>query len=370
MALGKVQVNNLNLMQGPFNAIENLFLFIGDGANPANNNKLLTISGDTDLDALLGVADSDLKTQIQAAKVNAGQNWGCLAVPIDTATEDWRDALDLAMQTASMEAVVVCKPVTTATEINNAYAKTQEILASHSRFIFVMLAIRGCATDETWADYLTAANGVIDGIAANRVMVVPQLHDNNLGVLAGRLSSQALSIADSPMRVASGAVVGLGDWPTDMNDAPLDMSVLQALDADRFSVPQTYNDYPGIYWGDGNLLDVPAGDFQAIENLRVLDYCARRVRILAIARVADRKLNSTPNSIEYNKTYFMRPLREASRTLEFNGIPFPGMIEPPEDGDIEIMWRSKYEVDIYIKAKPFNAPKKITVNLMLDLSSD
>jgi hypothetical protein len=172
------------------------------------------------------------------------------------------------------------------------------------------------------------------------------------------------------MRVATGSLVGLGDTPVDLNGQPVDNSIFTQLDADRFSVPQTYSDYPGTYWADGNMLEVPAGDFQVIENLRVLDYCARRVRVLAIARIADRKLNSTPNSIEYNKTYFMRPLREASRTINFNGIPFPSMIQPPEEGDITIVWISKYEVEIYIKAQPFNSPKKITANLMLDLSSN
>jgi hypothetical protein len=42
---------------------------------------------------------------------------------------------------------------------------------------------------------------------------------------------------------------------------------------------QTYPDYPGVYWGDGNMLDAPASDFQVIEYLRLatrpLARCAR-----------------------------------------------------------------------------------------------
>jgi len=147
------------------------------------------------------------------------------------------------------------------------------------------------------------------------------------------------------------------------------MAHLKALDQARFSVPQWYPDYPGTYWADCNLLDIPAGDFQVIEHMRVLDYLARRVRVLAIARVADRKLNRTAASIEFNKTYFQRPLREASKSTKFKGVPFPAMILPPLPDDIAIVWTNSTDVQVYISAQPYNCPKKITVNLMLDLTN-
>ncbi|RMN58142.1 DUF2586 family protein, partial [Pseudomonas syringae] len=83
-----------------------------------------------------------------------------------------------------------------------------------------------------------------------------------LGVLAGRLANASVSVADTPMRVATGAIVGLGAEPKDMDGLALTSAVLTQLDAARLSVPQTYPDYPGTYWSDGNLLDTPGSDFQ------------------------------------------------------------------------------------------------------------
>ena len=93
------------------------------------------------------------------------------------------------------------------------------------------------------------------------------------------------------------------------------------------------------------------------------------MRILAIARIADRRLNNTAQSISANETYFMRPLREASRTVVLNGVELPAMIQPPQDGDISITWISRTEVSIAISARPYNCPKKITVYMGLDLSN-
>ena len=60
-----------------------------------------------------------------------------------------------------------------------------------------------------------------------------------------------------------------------------------------------------MYWGDGNVLDVNGGDYQVIENLRVVQKCMRRVYPLAVARIGDRRLNQTPASIAQAQTAFM-----------------------------------------------------------------
>ena len=93
----------------------------------------------------------------------------------------------------------------------------------------------------------------------------------------------------------------------------------------------------------------------------------RRIYPLAVGRIGDRKLNSTPASIESNKTYFQRPLREMSKSAEILGTVFPGEIHPPKDDAIQIIWKSKYEVEIYLTVQPYNCPKSITVNIALDL---
>jgi hypothetical protein len=170
------------------------------------------------------------------------------------------------------------------------------------------------------------------------------------------------------MRVATGAVLGLGATPLDKDGNPLTDATLATLDAARLSCIQHYTDYPGTYWGDCNLLDAPGGDFQVIEYLRPVDKAARAVRVLAIARIGNRALNDSSASIESNKTYFMRPLREMSKSTSFAGEQFPGDIRPPSDDSIAIVWPSQNAVEVYIKVTPWNSPKEITANLMLDLS--
>jgi hypothetical protein len=124
-----------------------------------------------------------------------------------------------------------------------------------------------------------------------------------------------------------------------------------------------------MFWGDGALLDVEGGDYRVIENLRVVQKAMRRVYPLAVFRIGDRKLNSTPASIAMNQSYFMRPLREMSRSVQIMGVTFPGEVKPPKDGDIVISWPTRTKVEIYMVVRPYNCPKSITCNVMLDLTN-
>ena len=87
------------------------------------------------------------------------------------------------------------------------------------------------------------------------------------------------------------------------------------------------------------------------------------------ARIADRNLNNTPRSIAAAKTYFMRPLREATRPVPMGSTEIAATIMPPEDGDIGITWQSKTHVVITVSARPYHCPKKITAYIGLDLSN-
>ncbi|OEC43889.1 phage tail protein [Pseudomonas sp. 1D4] len=367
MAQGKVSVNNLNLGQGPVTEIERYFLFIG----PASKNvgKLIPLNTQSDLDTELGIPASDLKTQVTAARLNGGDRWACMAAPI-AADGSWQDALDKAQREGvSVEMVVVTQPITTGAELRAMHDKAVAINNQYGRRVIFIAASVGITAVQDWATYLTEQRVITADLLAPRVMVVPQLHGNDLGVLAGRLANATVSIADSPMRVATGALLGLGTTPVDKDGIPLPSAILAELDRARFSVPQTYPDYPGVYWGDGNMLDAPGSDFQVVEYLRITDKAARRVRILLIQRVADRKLNNTPNSMAANKSALMRPLREMSRSVLFAGIQFPGDIEPPKDDAITLVWMSKTKVEAYISLRPYNCPKDLTANIALDLSS-
>ncbi|MCO7620798.1 DUF2586 domain-containing protein [Pseudomonas guariconensis] len=366
MALGKVSVNNLNLGQGAVTEIERYFLFIGVAGK--NVGKLLPLNTDSDLASELGDGDSDLKTQIAAARLNGGDRWACLAAPIGP-EGDWAAALELSQELGfSTEAVVITTPVTAGAQLEAMHAAAEQLNAKYGRRMFVLAASVGISPATAWADYLIEQKEIVSGIAAPRVAVVPQLHGNDLGVLAGRLANAAWSVADSPMRVASGPLIGLGPIPSDSEGKPLPSAVRSELDKARFSVSQIYPDYEGVYWGDANLLDTAGSDFQVVENLRVVDKAARQIRPLLIRRIADRRLNNSAISMAVNKKALMAPLRKMAKSVAFNGEVFPGEIEPPKDDALVIAWKSRTQVEVYIKVRPLNCPKDITANIALDLS--
>ncbi|NWC73821.1 DUF2586 family protein [Pseudomonas sp. P7759] len=368
MALGQVSVNNLNLGQGAVTEIERYFLFIGPASKSVG--QLIALNTQSDLDGALGVAASDLKTQITAARLNGGDRWACIAAPIG-ADGKWSDALAKAQQQGfSVEAIVITKPVATGAELTAMHDAAIELNNVYGRRAFVMAATGGLSGPLTWNQYLVEQKAITKDLSAPRVLVVPQLHGNDQGVLAGRLANSAVSVADSPMRVATGSLLGLGAVPVDSEGVPLPSSIRAELDKARFSVSQTYPDYPGVYWGDGNMLDAPASDFQVVEYLRLADKAARQVRPLLIRRVADRRLNNTPNSMAAAISAFMKPLRVMAKSTVFAGEVFPGEIESPKDGDIQLVWHTKTKVEVYIKIRPLNCPKDLTANIALDLSND
>ncbi|MCS3456246.1 hypothetical protein M2366_002332 [Aeromonas sp. BIGb0405] len=364
-----VQINNLNQRQGSVTAVERHLLFIGSA--PSNTGKLLSINTQSDFDALLGQADSELKTNLLAARDNAGQNWSAAAFVLPT-DMDWIEAARAAQQTQSFEGMVILGEEITPDLITAAQALNQELIAKWGRWQFILLGVPGINSDaedgDTWSDYEAKLAALQDGIAADGVALVPMLWPNLLGVYAGRLCNRAVSIADSPCRVKTGALVGVGSKPLDKDGIPLPLATLQTLEANRYSVPMWYPDYDGFYWADGRQLDAEGGDYQVIENLRVAYKVARRMRIRAIARIGDRAFNSTPGSTAAAITYFGKDLREMARATTINGQPFPGDIASPQDGDISIQWISKNLVSVFVVVRTLDCPKGITVNIMLDLS--
>ncbi|WP_429076428.1 DUF2586 domain-containing protein [Aeromonas hydrophila] len=368
-----VQINNLNQMQGPVTEVERHLLFIGAAAS--NVGKLLSINTQSDLDQLLGTGDSELKANLLAARDNAGQNWTAAAYVLP-ATKSWLDAAREAQQTQSFEGVVVLGQEWDKDKIVAAHALSQELIAKWGRWQFMLLAIPGIVakvsgkstTAQSWSDYEEQLTLLQDGIKADSVTLVPQLMPALAGVYAGRLCNRSVSIADSPCRVKTGALVGVGSLPVDKDGTALSLATLQTLEKNRYSVPMWYPDYDGLYWADGRTLDAEGGDYQVIENLRVAYKVARRMRIRAIARVGDRSFNSTPGSTAAAITYFGKDLREMSRAITLNGQLFPGDIASPKDGDIAIQWPAKNLVSVYVVVRTVDCPKGITINIMLDLS--
>lgn len=368
MSQGTVTVNNLNLGQSRIDEVERTLLFIGTATSPANG-VVVSLDTQTDFDSVFGVADSPLKTNIYTAMQNAGQNWQ--AYVITAATDgDHITALSTALETVSPEGVVSFAEVDE-TDIAAWQAKMLTLRATHGMFLFALLAARGIDTaTETWAEYFADMESITDDLVANLCAVVPQLHGNDLGVLAGRLCDRNVSIADTPMRVETGPLISLGATPVDSDGEELPSATLSSLDAARYSVPQTYPGYPGVYWGDCNMLESPSGDYKVVEHLRIMLKAMRTIRVMSIYRIGNRLLNSTPASIKAHKTYFSRPLRQMSKSVTFFGYTFPGEIEPPTDDAVLIVWESNTHVKIYLTLKPYNCPKQITANLVLDLSED
>lgn len=365
MTTPSVTVTGLNQSQGPLPSVENFALFVGE--SNANNDTLQLIDQSTDLDAAIGTGD--LRDNIEAAKLNAGPNWSCAAVSIAVAGDPMA-AIDIAIDAGVVpEMAVVLPPMVDSDGVNALQAKAIE-LANQTLRLSIIGTISGIdAGAETWAQYITRVNGIVDGVSAYRVQIVPQLHGNNAGVLAGRLCSEHTSIADSPCRVKTGALVGLGSWPVDIDGVELNNATLKQLEFERASVPHRYPGYDGVYWNDGRTLDADGGDYTVIENLRVIDKVARQVYVLAVARIGDRQLNNSPVSEAGARTYFSRPLREMSKGTTFGGEFWPAEIHPPESDAITFTWPTSTQVQIWMKARPYNSPKTITANLLLDLSN-
>ncbi|AVE37645.1 DUF2586 domain-containing protein [Klebsiella aerogenes] len=370
MTWPNVGVNQLNQLQGETSEVERCVLFVGKGA--VNVGKTLAVNTQSDFDALLGEDDSPLKSDVTAAMRNAGQNWwGFVHVlPSDAEPDAWVKAVMAAQVSCSVEGVVLSDDVSTASVINQAITLRADLIAKYGRWVWFLLAVQGMQEKESQADYLVRAATLQDGIAEKAVQLVPRLFGHEPGVLAGRLCNRAVTIADSPARVQTGALLDLGsdDLPVDGTGEVLELATLQALEMQRYSVPMWYPDYDGFYWADGRTLDVEGGDYQSIETLRIADKAARRIRLLAISKIGDRSLNSTPGSIQAHQSLFMKPLREMSTAASINGVAFPGEVKPPQDGDVAIVWKSKKAVDIYIVVRTYEVPLQITINLMLDAS--
>ena len=370
MATGKVEVNNLNLGQGGIPEIERHLIYIGRTDKAELQGKVTRVNNMTNLDDV--VADDALGANVKAAQLNGKQNWTGAIFGL-AADATWQEAVDIANRTDSFEGVCIVDVVTDKADFTAMQDKATELTSKLGRWVFFLAACPGITAEgegaQTWSDYETAMLALVKDVAANMVTPVPQLNGNNVGVLGGRLCDRAVTVADSPMRVATGSLLGLGEMPVDSAGKPLEMSTIAALAEARYSLPQWYADMEGIYWTDGSTLEAKGGDYQFLEYVRPVHKLNRRVRIKAIRRIADRILNSTPPSIELNRTYFSKDMRDMSKTTEIGGIQFPGEIMPPRDEDVSIQWMTKTKVNIGLMVRPHNCPKHIVVNIGLDLSN-
>ncbi|MDE8603900.1 DUF2586 domain-containing protein [Marinomonas sp. RSW2] len=369
MALGNVSVGTKDSGAGSFKTPERQLLYVG--AAGKGWGKILYIDQSTDLDEVLGDNASRMKTAIYYARLNAAANWTCIAVPRQ-AIGEWQDAYDMAMSANVVcEGVVVTDPIKTKDDINDMNTNVVNAENEHGRMIFFAGATEKMdATTQTWSDFIAEFETLQDTVYATGVVLVPEITSGWLGCLMGRLCNELVSIADSPMRVATGGIVGITTLPSDMGSVQFNNSHAKALNDARGTVPQTYVDYAGIYCSDCMTLAPEASDFGVLENVRVVNKAKRQVRILAIKKIANRELNNTAASMDSHVAYFAAPLTTMSRSMRVNGIYIPGDCKPPKDGDIGIEWLSKTNVQIALTVTPHNSPKSIAAYVGLNLANE
>lgn len=379
MAIGQTTLSQQNTNSGSITGVENTVLIIGfndensaDAVTDSAVFRLHTIGQQTDLDTILGAADSPLKTTIEAAKLNAGPLFTAYVIPLYTGGyDDWYTALETALEAPhdiEPEMVFLTDPVTN-TDIDTLQAAGVAAELEFAKYLTIHAPAAAIdPATQSWDEWITATKAINSGEVADRVHLIPITHEQNVGVILGRLVNENTSIADTPMRVQSGAVLGLGDAPADKNGNPLTMAHIKELADNRFSVPQWYTGKDGIYWADHTSLDAAGGDFAVIENRRVIDYLSRRLRLQMINKIGDRSLNSSESSNTYHLTYFGKTLKDAAKGTTIAGNAVPGLIQQPIDGDIVITWQSTTAVDLSFVAAPVNSPKKITTYIALDLN--
>ena len=374
MAFPTVIINILNMMRGSIPSVAFHFLFVGYGDVPDGETRhLIMVDNTSDLDEILTdkKANASLMATMKAAQLNGKQSWTA-GVMILKEGDNWQDAVKLANETSSFEAFVLDFPATNKALLEDAVALRHTLKAKLGREVFVIATTPKidvtAETGQTWAEWLATTSAIPMGVASEYITVVPQVHltNSSIGIYAGRLANQEVSIADSPARVKTGSILGSSELAVDNAGKPLELAILKALEANRYSVPMWYPDYPGQYWTTGNTLDVPGGDFQDIRHIRVVMKAARKVRVRAIARIADREFNSTPGSMASAKLYFTQDLREMAITQTIGDYEFPGEIKPPLDEDITITWINSDEVEILLAVTPYECPVKITCGIMLN----
>lgn len=357
--LGKVTVTTGAIGPGSFPDIEGVALFIGEVTTGEGVAQAIGVN--SDLDTLFGAGN--LKDTLEVARANGGPNWQAWAIG-HTGAQTWEDVVDAGLAACKPEFIVVCAPVAAGAELLAMQTKADTLLGQ-ARRVFFIAAFRGIDNtpvtgDADWAAYVTAAQAVTTGVAAQRVMIAPLLYGGELGAFAGRLAKEKVS--RSPMRVRSGPVSSPGAKPSDATGAPLPFATLEALDTARYSVFQWYEGKEGVFFADANTLETTGGDFPVVEWLRVTDKAARRVRLEAVNAIADDEVENTPAGNAAFAARLAAPLRAMAG-------PAVREIKPLAKDAVTVEWTGINAATIYMTIRPMDAPKDITVAITLDKNS-
>ena len=97
-----------------------------------------------------------------------------------------------------------------------------------------------------------------------------------------------------------------------------------------------------------------------IEELRVQDKSARRIRTLGIGRISDDLWQDTPAGNSAAVTQLTQPLR---------AMAVLGEIKPIAEGDFTVSWPTATNPKVTYKIRLPNSPKEITNEIVLDTGS-
>ncbi len=354
--IGSITTTNENLMKSAAEGIERRFIFIGDGTK--NQDQVIMITQDSDLLDLIG--EGKLYDQVQAFSDNvlAGGAFLGAVYPVDAKTQS--EIIDDVLASGFIPEIFIFSDIVTSQAEIETLQVAMNALEAKGIFAFSMVSLPGIDKDtQTWAEYQTAMNDIVKDAVAENVVAVPLLNGNNIGVLAGRLCREDLSVADTPIRTKTGPVLSLGSMPIDKNDVRYSNAEASALNIIRLSVPQKYPSKAGVYWSDATTLDTTVGDYKVTDVLRPVLKAMRKVHARMFPRLGDRTLSDTKVSIKAGENYAAKPLREMAETTTRGEEILPGDIYPPKAGDVNITFVSDEQITVSVGVRPIKSAKKI-----------
>lgn len=364
MTIPSVTTNEQNLGQGEIAGPEKKMIYILKGASgDINLDTLVSLDSQTDLKEVMveGTRYFDL---MEAAQVAGGQKWKAWLYAMED-PKLFGPVLDTYVPLYEPEGFCLIDPfliTATGAVMKTAIEAIQsQIVSFHNTYAlecFCVLEFPDKEPANSWTQFQTKLDSAIGAVVAKDILVVPNLHKINAGAVSGRLCHSGISIADGLHRVMSGAILGLQE-----PQAGLTGSVLKDIANARCVVPFSFANFEGVYWSKSITLDAAGGDYQALENLRVIKKIARNIRIKGIYNIGNREFNDSAESIDKNQTDFMDVLKDMAEPT-----PEVGEIRQPKPGAIKIVWTTTTKVKVYVKAQPFNSPDDIEFNLSLDLS--
>ena len=182
------------------------------GTATANKDLAQAIGKTTDLVTLFGAGT--LATQLSQAQENAGADFFCYAVGV-TLEADRTAAITNFFSSGKKASLIFVTDFVADQAALIALQAQADFLKSEDHSVVMVATSAGIAPlTQTWAQYITTQEAFTTGLVANRVMLTPELMPNTLGALAGRLLNTKNSIADTPMKTATGPFSG---WtPTDI----------------------------------------------------------------------------------------------------------------------------------------------------------